>query len=85
MKENGIGIKKMEMEYIRCATDNLYIRDNLGMIYGMDLEYCNMKMEIITKDILGMVRKMEKVNLNMLHQEILIQDSLEKIKEQVKE
>lgn len=85
MKENGIGIKKMEMEFILCAMDNQYIRVNLEMIYGMGLEYYNTKMEITIKDILGMVRKMEKENLNMLHQEIHIQDSLEKTKEQVKE
>ena len=85
MKESGIGIKRMEMEFIQCAMDNQYIRANLEMICGMGLEYCNMKMEITIKDILEMVRKMGKENLNMLHQEIHIQDSLERIKEQVKE
>lgn len=44
-----------------------------------------MKMEIIIKVTLEMVKKMVKVNLNMHHQEILIQDNLEKIKDQVKE
>lgn len=41
-------------------------------------------MVIIIKDILEMVKKMVKVNLNMHHQEIHIQDSLEKIKDLVK-
>lgn len=85
MKENGIEIKRMETEFILCAMDNQYIRVNLGMIYGMGLEYYNMKMEITIKVILGMVRKMEKGNLNMPHQEIHTQDNLERIKEQVKE
>lgn len=85
MKESGIEIKRMEMEFILCAMDNQYIKVNLEMIYGMGLEYCNMKMEITIKDILEMVRKMEKENLNMHHQEILIQDSLERIKEQDRE
>lgn len=41
-------------------------------------------MVIIIKDILEMVKKMVKVNLNMHHQEIHIQDNLEKIKDLVK-
>lgn len=35
MKVNGIEIKKMVMVYIQCVMDNLYIKDNLEMIFGM--------------------------------------------------
>ena len=73
------------MVYIQCVMDNLFIKDNLEMIFGMVQEYYNMKMEIIIKVILEMVKKMVKENLNMHHQEIHIQDNLEKIKDQVKE
>lgn len=51
----------------------------------MDWVYCNMKMGITIKGTLEMVRKMVKVNLNMQHLGIHIQEHFEKIREQDRE